>query len=34
VLTTLATYSNLDANTGYAQHSFDVSAYAGQTVTV
>lgn len=32
--TTLATYSNLDANTGYAQKSFDVSSYAGQTVTL
>jgi hypothetical protein len=34
VLGTLASYSNLDANTGYAQHSFDLSAYAGQTVTL
>jgi hypothetical protein len=34
VLTTLATYSNLDAISGYAQHSFDLSAYAGQTVTL
>ncbi|MFF4368415.1 M1 family aminopeptidase [Streptomyces sp. NPDC001594] len=32
--TTLATYSNLDKNTGYVQKSFDVSAFAGQTVTV
>ncbi|MFE5536057.1 M1 family aminopeptidase [Streptomyces sp. NPDC056492] len=32
--TTLATYSNLDKNTGYAQKSFDVSAFAGQTVSV
>ncbi|MER6124142.1 M1 family aminopeptidase [Streptomyces sp. NPDC001795] len=32
--TTLATYSNLDENTGYVQRSFDVSAFAGQTVTV
>ncbi|MEU3459364.1 M1 family aminopeptidase [Streptomyces sp. NPDC006733] len=32
--TTLATYSNLDKNTGYAQKSFDVSAFAGQTVNV
>ncbi|MCZ4120919.1 M1 family aminopeptidase [Streptomyces sp. H39-S7] len=32
--TTLATYSNLDKNTGYAQKSFDVSAFAGQSVTV
>ena len=34
VLTTLATYSNLDHNTGYAQKSFNVGAYAGQTVTL
>jgi PKD repeat protein len=34
VLTTLATYSNLDANTGYLQKSFNVGAYAGQTVTL
>ncbi len=32
--TTVATYSNLDKNTGYAQKTFDVSALAGQTVTV
>ena len=32
VLTTLATYSNLDKAGGYTQHSSDVSAYAGQTV--
>ncbi|MET8954214.1 M1 family aminopeptidase [Streptomyces sp. NPDC004393] len=32
--TTLATYSNLDKNTGYVQKSFDVSAFAGQTVAV
>ncbi|MFH7597409.1 M1 family aminopeptidase [Streptomyces racemochromogenes] len=32
--TTLATYSNLDKNTGYVQKSLDVSAFAGQTVTV
>ncbi|MER6571317.1 M1 family aminopeptidase [Streptomyces sp. NPDC001093] len=32
--TTLATYSNLDENTGYVQKSVDVSAYAGQTVTL
>jgi hypothetical protein len=31
---TLATYSNLDKNTGYVQKSFDVSAFAGQTVNV
>jgi hypothetical protein len=34
VLTTLATYSNLSAISGYAQHGFDLSAYAGQTVTL
>jgi Bacterial Ig domain len=34
VLTTLATYSNLNNNTGYAQKSFDVSAYNGQTVKI
>jgi len=34
VLTTLATYSNLNANTGYAQKTFNVSAYKGQTVQV
>ncbi|MGI8331897.1 M1 family aminopeptidase [Actinomadura scrupuli] len=32
--TTLATYSNLDRNTGYAQKTIDVSAFAGQTVTL
>ncbi|MGW2424045.1 M1 family aminopeptidase [Streptomyces sp. NPDC001709] len=32
--TTLATYSNLDDNTGYVQKSIDVSAYAGQTVNL
>jgi serine protease len=32
--TTLATYSNLNKNTGYALHSFDVSSLAGQTVTI
>jgi pseudomonalisin len=34
VLTTLATYSNLNKATGYQQHTFDVSAYKGQTVQV
>ncbi len=34
VLGTLATYSNLDQNTGYTQHSFDLSAYAGQSITL
>ncbi|MFJ3230977.1 M1 family aminopeptidase [Streptomyces sp. NPDC086787] len=32
--TTLATYSNLNKNTGYVQKSFDVSSFAGQTVTL
>jgi hypothetical protein len=34
VLTTLATYSNLDANSGYVQKSFNVSQYAGQAITL
>jgi hypothetical protein len=34
VLGTLATYSNLNHNTGYAQHSFSLAPYAGQTVTL
>ena len=34
VLATLATYSNLNANTGYAQKTFDLSAYKGQTVQI
>jgi hypothetical protein len=33
VLATLATYSNLNAS-GYVQRSFNLSAYAGQTVSV
>jgi Thermolysin metallopeptidase, alpha-helical domain/Putative Ig domain len=32
--TTLATYSNLNKNSGYAQKSFNVSGQAGQTVTL
>ena len=32
--TTLHTFSNLDKASGYAQQSFDVSAFAGQTVTI
>ncbi|WP_224365429.1 S8 family serine peptidase [Hyalangium versicolor] len=32
VLTTLATYSNLDKGTAYVQKTFDLSAYKGQTV--
>jgi len=34
VLMTLATYSNLNKNTGYAQKSFSVLAYKGQTIRV
>jgi pseudomonalisin len=34
VLATLATYSNLNKATGYAQKSFDVLAYKGQTVQI
>jgi PKD repeat protein len=34
VLGTLATYSNLDHVTGYVQHSFNLSAYAGQNITL
>jgi hypothetical protein len=32
--TTLATYSNLNHNNGYAQKSFNLAAFAGQTVTI
>jgi len=32
--TTVASYSNLNKNTGYAQRTVDVSAYAGTTVTL
>ncbi|MEU6226053.1 putative Ig domain-containing protein [Streptomyces sp. NPDC047042] len=32
--TTLATYSNLNAASGYAQKSFDLSSYAGSTVAL
>ncbi|MEV4612268.1 protease pro-enzyme activation domain-containing protein [Kitasatospora sp. NPDC049258] len=32
--TTLATYSNANAATGYVQKTFDLSAFAGQTVTL
>lgn len=31
---TLATYSNVDAAGSYAQKTFDVGAFAGQTVTL
>ena len=34
VLGTLATFSNLNHNTGYADHTYNVAAYAGQTVTL
>ncbi|MGA7616695.1 MAG: Ig-like domain-containing protein [Thermoanaerobaculia bacterium] len=34
VLTTLATYSNVNAASGYVKKSFDVSSYGGQTVQV
>jgi hypothetical protein len=34
VLATLATYSNLNKNTGYTQRSFNLAAYAGTTVTL
>jgi len=34
VLSTLATYSNLNKGTSYVQRSFDVSAYKGQTIRI
>ncbi|SES23311.1 hypothetical protein SAMN04487983_103735 [Streptomyces sp. yr375] len=34
VLGTLATYSNLDAASGYTQRTFSLGGYAGQTVTL
>jgi PKD repeat protein len=34
VLATLATYSNINHNTGYTQHTFNLGAYAGQNVTL
>ena len=34
VLATLATYSNLNAATGYQQVSFDLSSYKGQTIQI
>ena len=34
VLTTLVTYSNLNANAGYGQVSFDVTSYKGQTIQI
>ena len=33
-MATLATYSNLNASTSYAQKSFDVTAYRGLTIRV
>ena len=32
--TTLATFSNLNHNTGYAQHTYSLASFAGQTVTL
>jgi hypothetical protein len=34
VLTTLATYSNLDKTSGYVQKTFDLTAFRGQTVRI
>ena len=34
VLSTLATYSNLNKGTSYVQRSFDLTAYKGQTIRV
>lgn len=34
VLGTLATYSNVNHNTGYAQRTFNLAAYAGQKITL
>jgi subtilase family serine protease len=34
VLATLATFSNLNHNTGYTQHSYSVASYIGQTITL
>jgi subtilase family serine protease len=34
VLSTLATYSNLNHATGYAKHSFSLASFIGQTVTL
>ncbi|MBJ6762485.1 M4 family metallopeptidase [Myxococcaceae bacterium JPH2] len=34
VLQTLATYSNLDADLDYVQRSYDLTAYAGQTIRI
>ena len=34
VLATVGSFSNLDKASGYTQHSADLSAYAGQSVTL
>lgn len=34
VLGTLATFSNINHNTGYLEHTYFMAAYAGQTVTI
>jgi hypothetical protein len=34
VLSTLATFSNLNAATGYQQHSFDLTSFKGQTIQI
>ncbi|HET6211162.1 MAG TPA: PKD domain-containing protein, partial [Jatrophihabitans sp.] len=34
VLANLYTYSNLNANTGYSLHTFTLTSYAGQTITL
>ncbi|HEV2346709.1 MAG TPA: hypothetical protein VGS97_21590, partial [Actinocrinis sp.] len=34
VLSTLATYSNLNHISGYAQHSFNLASFIGQTITL
>jgi hypothetical protein len=34
VLATVASFSNLDHNTGYTQHSYDLADYAGQVITI
>src|SRR5207302_9773126 len=34
VLTTLATYSNLSAKTGFSQITFDLSSYKGQMIEI
>ena len=34
VLATLGTWSNLDKNSGYVEHTLDLSAYAGKTIQV